>query len=179
MLKKVIMILIFLVLVPSCQMFLVDSSEWKEPSAKKGYADYYPNFDLELFDRNKVLKQIGKYNVMLPEKTNFIYGKTIHGTDRIFGKKRKYFYDEKSKLGSEIYLIEDTFEEISKVYSNINIYSEKNGRYKVSIPGSPGLGILIRIKPKLYLVCKSRDVKEWNTYTAKLDCEELVKIMKQ
>ena len=120
MLKKIIMIL-GLLLVSSCQMFLVDSSEWVTDSPKRGNPDYKSEiFSMEdILKRPRVVKRLEKNTVSLPEKTTFKYGSVAMGTDKIFGKKRKYFYDEVSKLGSEIYLVEDTKEEIEEIIQNL------------------------------------------------------------
>lgn len=175
MLKRVCLMLLFVIFLQSCLLMPVDMSEMPGSHSKEGDADYYPSFDMgNILNRDKVLTKIGKYNVMLPEKTIFKYGSTAYGTDEIFGKKRKYFYDEISKLGSEIYLIEDTFEKISK---NGRIYNEKNGRYKIS--GGYKREILIKIKSDLYLVCKSEDIKAWNSYIVKSSCEDLIKVMQE
>ncbi len=178
MLKKVIMILIFWVLVPSCQMFLVDSSEWKEPSAKKGNADYYE----KTFSANDVLtsrkhpEKIGSYYINMPENYKFRYGSTVFGTDVLFGKKRKYLYDIKNNLGSEIYLIEGNIKNFNTGLNDIIGQKGERYRFKRITASSSVKGLLIKIKEDLYIACKER---KDNSYEAMPACEAIVKIMKE
>ena len=124
--KKVLLITLNLLFLTSCVLF--------DPTyvvqAKKGYADYYlERIDMdEVLKRPRELKKIGNHELLLPHKTTFKYGSTRHRKDEIFGKKRRYFYDESKGLGEEIYLIEDTMEYISSTGEYLKFNSNKAGR---------------------------------------------------
>ena len=148
--KKVLLITLNLLFLTSCVLF--------DPTyvvqAKKGYADYYlERIDMdEVLKRPRELKKIGNHELLLPHKTTFKYGSTRHRKDEIFGKKRRYFYDESKGLGEEIYLIDDTMEYISKTPDGVFLkYStNKAGR---AIHGRREQ-VLIPIKKDLYISCR-------------------------
>ncbi len=176
--KKVIMILIFLVLVPSCQMFLVDSSEWKGPSPRKGQADYGFDFSSsETLRRKREIQIISGYKITMPENMVFKYGSTVYGTDVLFGKKRKYLYDNVNKMGTSIFLIEDSIKNLKHQIDYVDDKVAKNGRYKIEVNSfSPEGGLLIEIRPNLYIACKRFDR---NSYVGTGHCEAIAKIMKE
>ena len=113
--KKIIMVVLSLMFIVSCSFFLQDSSEWSGPHAKKGQADAGADFgEEEILGRRRVKQQISGYSITMPEDMEFKYGSTVYGTDKLFGKKRKYLYDNKTKTGTNIYLIEDTIENMNE-----------------------------------------------------------------
>jgi len=179
--KKIVMIMLSLMFIMSCSFFLQDSSEWSGPHAKKGQADGDTDFGEEdILGRRKVKQQISGYSITMPEDMEFKYGSTVYGTDKLFGKKRKYLYDNRIKTGTNIYLIEETIGKLIS-YSENDAYiwkkeSKKNGRYKMEAKAySSSGGVLIEIKSGLYLTCRA---KELNSYVVGNTCEAIVKVMK-
>lgn len=179
--KKVIMILSFLILISSCQMFLLDSSEWTGPLTKKGQADHGLRIsESELLSRKREKQTISGYSITMPENMVFKYGSTVYGTDILFGKKRKYLYDKISKTGGSIFIIEDSIQNIRAQQTNRDYIVDKvakNGRYKIEAGSfdSSG-GLLIEIRSNLYIACRrfTRD-----DYVGSGYCDEIVKIMKE
>ncbi len=179
--KKVIMILSFLILISSCQMFLLDSTEWTGPLAKKGQADHGFYFPVsETLGRKREIQTISGYKIAMPENMVFKYGSTVYGTDVLFGKKRQYLYDKVNKMGTSIYLIEGSIQNIRSQENNRDYVvdaTEKNGRYKIRVKSfSPEGGVLIEIRPNLYVACQRFDR---DSYVGTGHCEAIAKIMKE
>ena len=173
--KKIIMIILSLMFMLSCSFFLQDSSEWSGPHAKKGQADAGADFgEEEILGRRRVKQQISGYSITMPEDMEFKYGSTVYGTDKLFGKKRKYLYDNKTKTGTNIYLIEDTIENMNEDNNSV-VYrkSEQNGRYRMDFSGSSS-GVVVKIKSNLYVACRSNN----RNYVGTRPCEAIVKVMK-
>ena len=178
--KKIVMLMLSLMFIVSCSFFLQDSSEWSGPHAKKGQADAGADFgEEEILGRRRVKQQISGYSITMPEDMEFKYGSTVYGTDKLFGKKRKYLYDNRTKTGTSVYLIEESIEKLIS-YSENDAYIwkneiKKNGRYKMEAKAynSRG-GILVDIKPNLYVVCGSNN----RNYVGTEQCEAIVKVMK-
>ena len=103
--QKVLLITLNLLFLTSCVLF----NPTRVVHAKKGEPDYYDEkIDMdEVLKRPRVSKKIGNHELLLPSKTTFKYGNTRNGGDEIFGKKRRYFYDESKGLGEEIYFVND------------------------------------------------------------------------
>ena len=176
--KKIIFVVLSLMFIVSCSFFLQDSSEWSGPHAKKGQADGDTDFGEEdILGRRKVKQQISGYSITMPEDMEFRYGSTVYDTDKLFGKKRKYLYDNRTKTGTNIYLIEETIGKLIS-YSENDAYiwkkdTKKNGRYEM-VAKAFSSGVFIEIKPNLYVACNSNN----RNYMGTRPCEAIVKVMK-
>ena len=173
--KKVLLITLNLLFLTSCVLF--------DPTyvvqAKKGYADYYlERIDMdEVLKRPRELKKIGNHELLLPSKTTFKYGTTLYGDDEIFGKRRRYFYDESKGLGAEIYLIDDTMEYISNTGRGRYLYFiNKAGRARHG--ASSYDQVLIPIKKDLYISCDLH-YKATEANEARERCEKVVDMLKK
>ena len=173
--KKIIMIILSLMFMLSCSFFLQDSSEWSGPHAKKGQADGDTDFgEEEILGRRRVKQQISGYSITMPEDMEFKYGSTVYGTDKLFGKKRKYLYDNRTKTGTNIYLIDEVIDNL-KGDESATVFKDtkKNGRYEM-VAKAFSSGVFIEIKPNLYVACRSNN----RNYVGTRPCEAIVKVMK-
>lgn len=176
--RKILLITLSLLFLTSCSFFR-DPKE-KDYTPNKGYADYYKELiDMdEVLKRPRVSKKIGNHELLLPSKTTFKYGNTRNGGDEIFGKKRRYFYDESKGLGEEIYFIDDTMENLSltKNGESLNYFINKEGRTRHGTGGGPM--VLIPIKKDLYISCRLWR-KPTEAYEAYPECEKAVEMLKE
>ena len=181
MLKKILLMLFLGVFLQSCLLMPVDMSEMTGPSPKKGQGDYGFDFSVsETLGRKRETQIISGYKITMPENMVFKYGSTVYGTDVLFGKKRQYLYDKVNKMGTPVYLIEGSIQNIRAQQTNWDYIEDKvakNGRYKIEAYSfnSSG-GLLIEIRPNLYIACKRFDR---NSYVGTGHCEAIAKIMKE
>ncbi|EEY34170.1 hypothetical protein [Pseudoleptotrichia goodfellowii] len=173
--KKNIILILSLIILSSC---ITDMSQLTGPIPKKGYSDYGAEFtEKDILERRKVVAQISGYNIKMPENMIFKYGKSAT-TDELFGKKRKYLYDEVTKTGTSVFLIEESIEkmkEYEKKRGGSYIFSEERKRYNIRISILEGVSVMIEIKPGLYIACEAEEIGSMKAVPV---CEAIVKVMK-
>ena len=173
--KKNIILILSLIMLSSC---IIDMSQLTGPIPKKGYSDYGAEFtEKDILERRKVVEQISGYNIKMPENMVFKYGKSAT-TDELFGKKRKYLYDEVTKTGTQVFLIEESIEKMKdygKRKGESYVFSEENKRYKIGISLLDEVSVMIEIKPGLYIACEAEEI---GSRKAVPICEAIVKVMK-
>lgn len=171
--KKNIILILSLIMLSSC---ITDMSQLTGPLPKKGYSDYGAEFtEKDILERRKVVEQISGYNIKMPENMVFKYGKSAT-TDELFGKKRKYLYDEVTKTGTQVFLIEESMLEL-KMYiakKEGSIYEIGNGKYRITT-GPFQYQMMIEIKSGLYIACKAASPEIEKGVPV---CEAIVKVMK-
>lgn len=150
---------------------------------RKGEPDYYETIkSSEILSRKRVKQVINGHSISMPENMRFKKGSQAEGEDKMFGKKRKYLYDDTTGFGNSVYLIEDTIENLSAYKSrfstdSVSLYEQKNGVYKFRTSNISN-GLLIKIKNNLYIACRAYD---YTSYTPgeKTPCAAIVKVMKE
>lgn len=174
--KKLINILILSTMLQSCFPLLIfqNSSDW-DMGPKAGEPGSSLKFSSkDILSRKKVVQIIGEYSISMPENMAFKKGRTTHDQDRILDKKRKFLYDNITKTADTIYLLEDTIENLTKV-AGYELDKDKNrDRYRIGDAGNGNPGVIIKIKPKLYLFCKTYENEDFN---GDENCEALVKVI--
>ena len=171
--KKNIILILSLIILSSC---ITDMSQLTGPIPKKGYSDYGAEFtEKDILERRKVVEQISGYNIKMPENMVFKYGKSAT-TDELFGKKRKYLYDEVTKTGTSVFLIEQPIYELKAYIAKKegSIYEVGNGKYRITT-GPFQYQMMIEIKPELFIACRalSSEIEKGVPI-----CEAIVKVMK-
>lgn len=150
------------------------------PRSRRKGEPGYGNFPFEeITTRKKIKQRINGYSISMPENMIFKLGTEAAGRNRMFGKRRKYLYDTKTKLSTSIYLIEDVVENLQKYKGNDHIKDKDiRGRYYVDVYNSSN-SVLIPIKNNLQIICDNDWKSEYGTFNANKSCEDLVKVMKE